>query len=264
MSDAEAPSAGAGRHWSERARDWAEIQEAQCRSVYEAVFAAARLGAGMAYLDVGCGAGLALSLAAQHTRVLCGLDAAHDLLQIARQRVPNADLRHGELQQLPFADNSFDLVTGFNAFQYADDPVRALREARRVARAGALVVVMTWAPPEGMPAAQLVAALKPLLPAPAPGAPGPFALSAEPALRALAVQAGLVPEQIVDVDCPWQYTSLAEGVRGLNASGVAARARAHSGEAAVTRAHTEALRPFAQADGSCRIGAHFRCLFARA
>ena len=57
----------------------------------------------------------------------------------ARTRVPEADLRLGDMQALPFADDAFDLVTGFTSFFYADDPVAAVREAGRVSR-GRVVV----------------------------------------------------------------------------------------------------------------------------
>ena len=56
------------------------------------------------------------------------------LLEIARERLPEADLRQGDLEALPYADDSFDAVTAFNSVQYAGDPAAALREIRRVAR----------------------------------------------------------------------------------------------------------------------------------
>lgn len=95
----------------------------------------------------------------------------------------------GDLEELPFSDAEFDLVTGFNSFQFAANPVVALQEARRVAKPTGRVVIMTWGVPEGMEAASLVAALKPLLPPPPPGAPGRFALSDANTLRALAESA---------------------------------------------------------------------------
>jgi hypothetical protein len=114
-----------------------------------------------------------------------------------------------------------------------------------------------------MPAAALVAALRPLLPPPPPGAPGPFALSNEEALRGFAEAAGLTPESVFDVQSPWQYGTLDEGIRGLGSSGVAERARNASGGEAVDRAHAEALSGFSQPDGSYLIPAVFRCLIAR-
>jgi len=253
-----------GKFWGSAATDWATIQERTCRPVYLATFDRVGLRAGTKYLDVGCGAGMAAQLASERGGHVSGLDAAENLLAIARARVPGGNFHMGELESLPFADASFDLVTGFNAFQYAASPSAALAEAKRVARPGAHVVVMTWGKPEGMEASSLVAALKPLLPSPPPGAPGPFALSNETTLRAFASAAGLEPVEVFDVDSPWQYVDLPIALRGLRSSGVAARAIENSGAQAVDEAHTKALAPFRQSDGSYRIGASFRCLVTRA
>lgn len=252
-----------GSLWGERDADWASIQEGQCRKAYEAVFAEAAIGPGTKYLDAGCGAGMAVQIAAGMGAIVSGLDASAELLQVARQRTDSAAFHQGELEDLPFANASFDLITGFNSFQYAANPISALQQARRVAAPGATVVIMTWGEPDGMPAARIVAALKSLLPPPPPGAPGPFALSAPAALKAFAIQAGLSPLHILTVDSPWHYPNMTTALKGLNSSGVAARARANSGVDAVTKAHQEALRNFELADGSFRIGATFNCLFAK-
>jgi ubiquinone/menaquinone biosynthesis C-methylase UbiE len=253
-----------GALWGARAKDWAELQEGQCRPVYEAVLDRLKVGPGMTYLDAGCGAGMAAQMAAKRGAKVSGLDASEPLLAIARERVPEGQFLTGELEKLPFADATFDAITGFNSFQYAGDPTAALKEAKRVTKAGGVVAIMTWGPPEGMPAAALIAALRPLLPPPPPGAPGPFALSNEAALRAFAQGAGLEPGEIFDVESPWSYASLEEGIRGLGSSGVAARARNTSGAEAVDRAHAEALGAFRQSDGSFRVPAVFRCLIAQA
>jgi SAM-dependent methyltransferase len=262
--DSQSTSLANGKLWGEQAADWANLQEGQCRPVYEAVLTASRLSPGIRYLDAGCGAGMALQIAAGFGARVSGLDAAPALLAIAAHRVPSAHLHLGELEALPLPDRSFDLVTGFNSFQYAANPVAALREANRVARSGATVVIMTWGEPANMPAAQLVAALKPLLPPSPPGTPGPFALSDKAALSAFSISAELEPMEFLDVDSPWHYPDLATALRGLGSSGVAAKARLRSGPEAVDQAHAAALSPFRQPDGSYRIGATFRCLFTRA
>ena len=138
-------------------------------------------------------------------------------------------LLEGPLESLPFRDGEFDVVTGFNSFQYAASPEDALVEARRVTRKGGRVLMMVWGEPAGMEASSLVAAVKPDLPPAPPGAPGPFALSGEDALRKLAKAANLRVQQIFDVDSPWQYHDRDEALRGLKSSGVAAKAIAHSG-----------------------------------
>lgn len=52
----------------------------------------------------------------------------------------------GEMEELPFADAAFDAVTSFNAFQFAGDPGRALREAGRVCRQGGTIAMLVWGP----------------------------------------------------------------------------------------------------------------------
>jgi len=264
MEQRQTTSAANGRLWGAAAADWAAIQEQSCRAVYTATFDRMGVGAETQYLDVGCGAGMAVQLAAERGAQVSGLDAAENLLAIALERVPKGHFHIGELENLPFPDGCFDLVTGFNSFQYAANPGSALAEAKRVARRGSHVVVMTWGKPDGMEAASLVAALRPLLPPPPPGAPGPFALSEEAALRAFAASAGLEPLEVFDVDSPWQYADLATALRGLRSSGVAARAIENSSAEAVDAAHARALAVFRQSDGSYKIGASFRSLVTRA
>jgi SAM-dependent methyltransferase len=247
--------------WGARARDWADIQEGQVSRVYEAIMHRF-VKPGVRYLDAGCGAGMAAQLAAEHGAQVSGIDATENLIAIARERLPQGDFRIGDLESLPFADNAFDLVTGFNSFQYAGNPAIALGEAARVTKPGGHVVVTTWGPPEKMPAASLVTSLRSLLPPPPPGAPGPFALSEESALRQLASDAGLVAMEIVDVPSPFRYRDLATALRGLGSSGVATRAVENSSASAVDAAHEQALAPFRQADGSYYADALFRCLIA--
>ena len=253
-----------GRLWGARAGDWATIQEGTIRPVYEAVRERTRVRLDTRYLEVGCGAGMAAQMAAARGAQVSGIDAAEALLAIARQRTTEGDFRRGDMEELPFATHSFDVVTGFNSFQYAGNPAVALGEARRVTKPDGTVVIMTWGDPAGMEAASLVAALRPLLPPPLPGAPGPFALSDERALRKFAADAGLTPVEMFDVDSPFVYANVATAVCGLNSAGVAVRAMENAGEQAVIEAHARALTPFRQPDGSYHIEATFRCLLMRA
>ena len=136
-----------GRAWGARARDWGE-NELQQLPTYEAAIRRAGISAGQTVLDVGCGTGVFLRAAADHGAAVCGLDASAALLEIARERVPEADLCLGDLQRLPYVDDSFDAVCGFNSFFYAEDMVAALREAGRVAKPGAPVVIQVFGRPE--------------------------------------------------------------------------------------------------------------------
>jgi len=260
------PSTGSGQVngelWGAHARAWADVQEGTARPLYADVLARLDVLIDGPAPEAGCGAGMALQLAAQRGARVSGLDASPALVAIARERVPAAELHVGELEQLPFADATFDVITGFNSFQYAAQPGRALAQARRVAKKGARVVIATWTTPDRTQAAELLACLKPLLPPPPPGAGGPFALSDETALRKLAGDAGLEPGEVRDIDCPFAYPDVETALRGVNSSGVAERAMRHSGVDAVSAAHRAVLEKYRRPDGSVYIGNAFRYLVA--
>lgn len=238
--------------------------EAQMRPLYDAVLERIGTAHGMELLDAGCGAGLAAQGAAQRGAVVSGLDATDELLEIARERVPNGEFVTGDLESLPYPDDTFDAVVGFNSFQYAASPRGALEQARRVARPGAPVVIATWAVPERCPAAVYLASLGPLMPPPPPGAPGPFALSAPGALEALATGAGLTPGVAAEVACPWSFDDLESALAALLAAGPAIKAIRAAGEPAAREAVAGAIEPFRQPDGGYVIGSAFRYLVTTA
>jgi ubiquinone/menaquinone biosynthesis C-methylase UbiE len=72
-----------------------------------------------------------LQAAADRGAAVYGLDASEALLELARERVPEADLCLGDLEALPYEDDLFGVVAGFNSFFFAVDLVGALREAGR-------------------------------------------------------------------------------------------------------------------------------------
>jgi hypothetical protein len=121
---------------------------------------------------------------------------------------------------------------------------------------------MVWGKPEDCEAAAYIKALGSQLPPPSPGAPGPFALSQEGALAALAKEAGLTPTTVRDVDADWVYPDLETALRGMLSAGVAVRAMRHSGESAVRDAVATAIAPFRAATGSYRLRNKSRFLLA--
>jgi SAM-dependent methyltransferase len=253
-----------GKLWGPGARDWSELNEPACAPFYEAVFDAIAVGPGMGLLDAGCGGGFALQLAAKRGATVTGFDACAPLLDIARERVPGADIRQGDLESLPFADHAFDAITAFNSVQYAADPAAALRELRRVARPGARVGILTWGAPERCESRVILAAIGGLLPPPPPGAGGPFALSVPGKLEQLAATAGLAPEQADEVPTPLIYPDLDTAVRTQLSSGPARLAIEHAGEPSVREALAAAFAGSRQPDGSYRQDNSFRYLIARA
>lgn len=250
--------------WGAAADDWAELQEPSGAPLFEAAFDATDVGPRSRYLDVGCGAGLAVALAAKRGATVAGLDASADLLEVARARLPHAEFRQGDAEDLPYADDSFDVVTAFNSVQYAGDPVRALREMKRVAVPGAAVAVASWGDPERCEARVLIAALGTLLPPPPPGAGGPFALATPGALEALVESAALTAERAIEVSTPFEYADLAIAVRAALSSGPARAAVDHAGVDAVRDTVSRALRAFVRADGAVTLDNVMRVVIARA
>jgi SAM-dependent methyltransferase len=253
-----------GDLWSARARDYAELQEGHFRPLYESVLRRPELAKSRSSLDVGCGPGLAVQLFALTTANVAGIDASAAFIDIARERLPGRNIRVGEMETLPYADGSFDIVTGFNAFQYAASPINALREARRVTQPDGTIVIATWGSPEDCEAAGHLKALGALMPPPPPGAPGPFALSDESRLKALASEAGLTPLEVVDIECPWFYPNLDIALRAMLSAGPAERAIRNSGMDRAREAVATAITPYCKPSGEYRLNNKFRYLVARA
>ncbi len=86
-----------GELWGRDPQSWARYMEAQLRPLYDATLDALEPLAGRTLLDAGCGAGLALRLAADRGAAVSGLDASAPLLEVARGRVPAAGLRTGDI-----------------------------------------------------------------------------------------------------------------------------------------------------------------------
>jgi SAM-dependent methyltransferase len=252
-----------GELWGARPRGWAE-QELQQRPLYEHALRSLDIGRGTAVLDVGCGSGLFCRMAADAGARVTGIDAAESLVEIAQERVPEGEFRVGDLQFLPFADDAVDVVTGFNSFQYAADPVAALAEARRVAKPGSPIFALVWGRESHTELVAILRALRPLLPPAPPDAPGPFALSEEGALEALVMRAGLEPIDGGYIEAPFEYPDEKSLLRATLASGPATLAIRTSGENAVRQAALDAFAPFRTAHGGYRIETEWRYVIARA
>lgn len=93
-------------------------------------------------LDVGCGTGLFTEAFINVGVDATGIDANAEMLAIARSQVPAAQFLEAPAEKLPFDAGAFDLVFLGHLLHETDEPLAALKEARRVAKGR--VVVLEW------------------------------------------------------------------------------------------------------------------------
>lgn len=253
-----------GQLWGVRAADWSELQERTIYPVADAVFDRLNVGPGTRLLDVGCGAGGPTAMAAQRGAHVTGLDAAPLLLEIARKRTPTGDFRVGEIEELPFEDHAFDVVTGFNSFQYAGTPAEALRQARRVTVVGGHVAIVVWGRDEVAEPVGYLNILRKLMPAPLSTGQPVLALSEVDHLTALASEAGLKVLASEDVDCPWEYADVDTALRAMLSAGPMLRAEEHSGVEAVREAVSAFIEGHRRPDGTVRLENRFHYILTSA
>jgi ubiquinone/menaquinone biosynthesis C-methylase UbiE len=151
-------------------------------------------------LDVGCGGGVFLRRALETGCRATGLDHSPEMVRLALQTTGGrATVVRGPAEQLPFADGEFTAISSIVAFFFFADPVRVLREMRRVlARESGRIAIYTTAPEaKGSPAAPYPLATR-----------GHFYTDAE--LEALPLEAGFAESRIVHRE-DWAQLLVARG-----------------------------------------------------
>ncbi len=106
-----------------------------------------------AVLDLGTGTGRMLEILAPHADRAVGIDQSPAMLNVARARLEQANLRNVQLRQgdihaLPVERNAYDIVIVHQVLHYLDEPGRALREASRTLCPGGRLIVVDFAPHE--------------------------------------------------------------------------------------------------------------------
>jgi ubiquinone/menaquinone biosynthesis C-methylase UbiE/catechol 2,3-dioxygenase-like lactoylglutathione lyase family enzyme len=91
-------------------------------------------------LEVGVGSGRLLARLAERGWEATGIDAAPRMIELARERVPEARLEVARAEELPFEDASFDAVVAVGVLEYGDLEA-SLGELARVLRPGGRAVV---------------------------------------------------------------------------------------------------------------------------
>jgi len=252
-----------GPLWGARPADWA-LSEDQQVPTYEEALTRVALEPGQRVLDIGCGVGAFLRLVAARGARAFGMDACEALLEVARRRLPDADLRVGEMEALPYDDDTFDLVTGFNAFFFANDIVAAVREAGRVAKPGARVVIQVWGPHERNDLEAVKAVIRPYFPPRPADAPPEPDYSKPGVLEDIASKAGLDPESAFDTAWSYEFPDEETVRRALVAPAGIAVLVGPDHEQEVQDAIVKGLTTHRAPDGTYRLRNTFHSLIARA
>jgi SAM-dependent methyltransferase len=121
---------------------------------FRAILDALALGPGDDLLEIACGGGVLLAWALETGCRATGLDHSEEMVRLARETAPGAEVVVGDAEALPFEEAAFTCVASATAFFFFRDPVAVLREALRVLEPGGRLAVATT-PPEmrGTPAA---------------------------------------------------------------------------------------------------------------
>ena len=251
-----------GKLWGQRAEDWANIQEQTGMAGYNYALNYLKPAAADKVLDIGCGSGLFSDLISLTGAKVTGVDASEQLIDKAKKRNPLIRFVSGEMEELPFADNTFTIVCGFNSFQYAANVANALMEAKRILQPGGKLITMIWGNKEDCEAATYLDAVASVMPPPPPGAPGPFALTENHLLENTLEQAGFNIIKVEDIASIWDYASTETAIKGLLSSGPVARAIAHSGFDKVHETVLKAVQPYIQPNGHVVYNNKFRIAVA--
>jgi SAM-dependent methyltransferase len=92
-------------------------------------------------LDIGCGSGLYFPTLSRRAGRVVGIDISKEMVKAARtlidvKKLGNIEVLEGSAEELPFPDESFDAVLGFDVLHHIQDVERALQEVKRVLRPG--------------------------------------------------------------------------------------------------------------------------------
>jgi ubiquinone/menaquinone biosynthesis C-methylase UbiE len=119
----------------------------------EAMLAAAAARGGERVLDAGCGAGHTALAFAPHVAEVVGVDLTEAMLEqgrrlAAERGLANVSFREGDVEQLPFPDATFDIVTSRYSAHHYPHPAVALREFVRALRPGGVLLLVDVVAPD--------------------------------------------------------------------------------------------------------------------
>lgn len=237
--------------WSVGAKEWATKFEPHFEPLWHVMLAKGGVTRGKKFFDAGCGSGGASVLAKRRGADVTGLDATPELIDIAKERLPQSRFDVGDLEALPYDDQSFDVVFAANAVQFTYEPANTLREIRRVLapHGRAVVAVFTEMDRNGM--GHVFKEMYALIPE-RPKV-GPFALGKPGLLEGAIEAAGLTVARDVEVPCDFVYSDIEDMWQTLRPAGPVQNLIGKVGEAAVHEAALRGAKPFVRPGGEVHL-----------
>lgn len=216
--------------WGRKAVEFATLTEpASCRE-YVALHQELGVGRGDRLLDVACGAGLAVELAMIRGASCAGIDASPRLIEVARDRSPEADLRVGDMFALPWQDADFDVVTSFRGIWGTTQD--AVAEVRRVLAPGGRLGITVWGHIKASPGAWALAPFSLAAPAKVSNQAAMVSLGRPGAGEELLTRMGFVDVGRVEIPFVWEFADPDAYARALASTGPAYEAIQAVGEEA--------------------------------
>jgi len=226
--------------WGRKAVDFSTLSEpANCRE-YVALHHLLRVDASDRLLDVACGSGLAIELARLRGARGAGIDASLRLVEVARLRNPDCDIRVGDMNALPWAEAAFDVVTSFRGI-WGTTP-NAVAEIRRVLRPGGRLGLTVWGHLKVSPGAWALAPFRLAAAEQVENQAAMVSLGRPGAGESLLESCGFVDIQRVEVPFAWEFADPDLFARALASTGPAYEAIQNVGEEAFHRAAVEQAR----------------------
>ena len=184
-------------------------------AVADHVVRSARIRADERVLDVACGTGNTALAARARGAGVTGLDLTPELLAVARERESAEGLSgiewcEGDAENMPFGDETFDVVVSSCGLMFAPDQQRAADEVARVTRSGGRIAVQAWTPESGV--GRMFRVVSKYLPPPQ-GVPSPFSWGEEEKVKSLLGQS-FTDYRFERYDCP-EYADTPEQVAEL-------------------------------------------------
>jgi SAM-dependent methyltransferase len=231
---------GVDAGWGRRAVEFATLSEpANCR---EYVAMQHRLGVsqGDQLLDVACGSGLAIELSTLRGASCAGIDASDRLVAIARDRNVNAEIVVGDMNQLPWGDATFTVVTSFRGI-WGTTP-SAIAQIYRVLVPGGRVGLTVWGHIKVSAGAWALSPFRMAAPEKVENQAAMVALGRPGVGEDLLTRYGFVDVERVEIPFVWEFTDPEMYARAIATTGPAYEAIQHVGEDSFSRTAIEVAR----------------------